>query len=199
MTDATTRLMRITPALFAAGWAFIGITLAASDVLGHAPAIGPAFVLASVMGWTLAYRRGGPVRAWLDQRSLRALIAIHAIRLPIGLAFLWEMSRGRLAPLFATRAGYGDVAIGALAIAALVLGAHAPQRRRWLAAFSLLGLADILVALGTGTYLMLAVRDPQMLDAIRRLPYPLLPFLIVPTVVLGHVLVLARISGERER
>jgi hypothetical protein len=94
--------------------------------------------------------------------------------------------------MFADRAGWGDIAIGLLALAL----AFTPLRRRSVVAFSVIGLVDILLALGTGSYLMVIARDPLMLAAIARLPYALLPLVVVPIVIGAHLLVLARPHGR---
>lgn len=170
-------------------WLSVGITLATTGVLGVAPFIGPAFVIASALGWTIAYRRSERVRHFADALPMRALVAAHAVRLPIGAVFLWEESRGQLAPLFAQRAGWGDIAVGAVAIGVALFAAH---KRSVVRAFAWFGLVDILVALGTAMYLLFIVQDPLMLAPIARLPYPLLPLAIVPLVVVTHLLMLAR-------
>lgn len=197
MLEATTRTIPAPTArapLLVFLWAAVGVAISVAGIVPRLPALAPAFVATSVIGGVLAYRRGGALRAWADALPLRALIALHIVRLPIGLAFLWELSRGALPALFATRAGYGDIGVGVLALGAVTLAAaRTPAQRGGLALFSLVGLADILVALGTATYLLLIVHDPLMLAAIARLPYPLLPFFLVPVVILSHLLALARL------
>jgi hypothetical protein len=192
MLEATTRTVpdpsRRGP-LVAGAWLTLGVALALSGVLRHAPQLGFAFVAVSVIGWSLAYAQRGAVRAWADALPVRALVALHIVRLPIGAVFLWEAARGQLPQLFADRAGWGDIAVGAAAIAVTFAAAHRPRVVRL---FALVGLADILVALGTGAYLAFGAQDPLFTGAIARLPYPLLPFVIVPAVIITHLLMLAR-------
>jgi hypothetical protein len=193
MLEATTRTVPVPShraPLLVALWAAVGASLAFAGAATHAPPLIPLFVVTSVFGWTIAYTRGGPVREWLDALSLRGVVALHAIRLPIGAAFLWEAGRGELAPLFAERAGWGDMIVGAAAIGVALF---AWQRRRVVRAFALIGLVDILIAFATGTYLLFVAKDPLMLGAIARLPYPLLPFGVVPAVMTTHLLMLARL------
>lgn len=192
MLEATTKTVPHPvrwPALLVVGWLSLGAALAASGVLSRAPQVGPLFISGSVILWIALYRARGAVHRWLDDLPLRPLVALHAIRLPIGALFLWEASMNRLPDLFAQRAGIGDIAIGALALLATAL---VSQRRRWVVAFSIVGLLDILLALGTGMYLMFVASDPLMLGAIARAPYALLPLAIVPSVIVTHLLVLAR-------
>jgi hypothetical protein len=207
--DATSRERARTARRYVAAWVVLGIALAVSGIIGRVPQAGPLFLLLSCGGWVIAYLRRGGVYEWARALPLRGPVAVHAIRLPIGAAFVWEASRGQLAPLFAERAGYGDIAIGVLAMVVtyvvrppsdVVDETHTDHRTRAVViAFSILGLVDILVALGTGMYLMFVVRDPSMLGAIARLPYPLLPFLIVPSVILTHLLVLHRLMRPAVR
>jgi hypothetical protein len=188
MHEATTKPVP-GPRLLVAAWYAFAVVLTLSGILGRAPLVGPVMLVGSCATWIVLYRRRGQARRWLDSIPLRPLLALHIIRLPIGAVFLVEASQGRLAPLFAARAGWGDIAVGA---AAIVVAGFLWRRRGAVRAFTILGLADILFALATGMYLMFGVQDPLMLDAIARLPYPLLPFAVVPTVILTHLLVLAR-------
>jgi hypothetical protein len=197
MLEVTTRTVpdssRRAP-LYALLWLGLGLTLAVAGAATSARPLVPAFIIASCVGWTLAYARDGGLRRWLDGLPLRVVIAAHAVRLPIGALFLWEESRGLLSPSFALRAGYGDIVIGALAIVVAVVGW---QRRRVVGAFAVAGLIDILIAVGTAMSLLFVAHDPLMLGAIARLPYPILPFAIVPAVIATHLLMLARLRELR--
>jgi mono/diheme cytochrome c family protein len=179
-------------------WLAFGTSLAFAGAFGAVPQLAPAFILTSTLGWAIAYARGAAVRQWADALPMRVLIAGHAVRLPIGVAFLWDESRGQLTPLFAQRAGWGDIAVGAVAI---VVALVAWQRRRVVRAFALFGLIDIVVVVATGMYLLFIARDPLMLGAIERNPYPLLPLAVVPTVIVTHLLMLARtrVAGANGR
>lgn len=192
MIDTTTRSVPTRSSglmLGTLGWVLAAIGISVSGALARAPILAAVCVVGAVAGWSFAYRRSASVRAALDAIDLRVVLAFHLIRIPIGALFLVEHAHGRLAELFAYRAGYGDIAVGALALVAIAL--H--RRRGVLLAWSIIGLADILLAVGTAQYLVLARHDPLMMEAFTRLPYPLLPTLIVPAVIATHLLVLARI------
>ncbi|MBL0212811.1 MAG: hypothetical protein IPQ07_02895 [Myxococcales bacterium] len=124
----------------------------------------------------------------LDGLDLRVVIAVHLVRIPIGALFLWEHAAGRLPATFAYRAGLGDIAVGVLAIGAIA----AVSRSRLVLTWSIVGLVDIVLVLVTAQYLVLVAGDPLMLAAFSRLPYPLLPTLVVPVVIATHILVIAR-------
>ncbi|MBZ0232946.1 MAG: hypothetical protein K8M05_11505 [Deltaproteobacteria bacterium] len=190
MLEATTRTVPDSSrrfSLYAGAWLAFGAALAFGGALRAIPQAGPAFVLASAVAWSIAYVRSDDVRRWAGALPMRALVAFHAIRLPIGALFLWEASHGRVPQLFADRAGWGDMAAGAAAIAVAIAGW---QRPRVVRAFAIFGLADILVALGTAMYLLFVVNDPLTFEAITRLPYPLLPLAVVPVVVVTHLLMI---------
>lgn len=192
MIDTTTRPVPARSSglmLGTLGWVFASTAVAASGLLPRAPLLAVVWVVGSVAGWTLAYRRSAALRRTLDAIDLRIVIAFHLIRIPIGAMFLVEHAHGRLGEVFAYRAGIGDIAIGALALGAIAL--H--RRRGAVLAWSVAGIADILLALGTAQFLVLVRHDSLMIDAFTRLPFPLLPTLIVPAVIATHLLVLARI------
>lgn len=192
MLEATTKTIPGRPhriPLIVAAWLALGATLGLSGAIEQVRQIAPAFVIGSAIAWSIAYAQRGSVREWADALPMRALVAFHAIRLPIGAVFLWEASRGRLPSMFADRAGWGDIAVGAAAIAVALYGW---RHRRVVLAFAIVGLADILVAFGTGMYLVFVARDPLMDSAITTLPYPLLPMAIVPLVMVTHLLMIVR-------
>jgi hypothetical protein len=138
------------------------------------------------------YHRGGALRAWADAIGLRALVALHAIRLPIGAVFLWEYAHGRLPAAFAVRGGVGDIVVGIAAI--MMVGAiGAVARPRLLAMFSVLGLVDIVVVAATAMYLLLVAKEPLMTAALTSMSYALLPLVVVPVIIASHVLALSRL------
>lgn len=115
----------------------------------------------------------------------------------VGIAFLVVMAYGRLPAVFAIPAGLGDIAI---CIEAAVLTRSLPRGARRLRAlwFNVLGLADLVVALGIGyaaaprvTTRLLSV-DPST-QAITLLPVVLIPTAIVPLAAALHVLSLRRL------
>ncbi len=165
--------------------------------LERARPLTPAFIAAGVVATVLAYRGSPRLRQSFDSITDRALVIGHAVRAPIGAAFLYEHANGLLPTTFALRAGWGDIAVG---LAALVVASAAPyvsrQRRVLLATFSFVGLFDIALAVGTAQYALLIAQDPLMTAALGRFPYGLLPVFIVPLVVLAHVFVLYRLARD---
>jgi hypothetical protein len=120
---------------------------------------------------------------------------IHVARAAVGVMFLVQLSRGRLPESFALRAGPGDIAIGLGAFFVIAaLPASTSARRAFVAAWCLLGMVDLVVAIGTAQYLLLIVRDPLMANA-AHLPFAVIPTIIVPIMMLTHVLILARLRS----
>jgi hypothetical protein len=128
------------------------------------------------------------LRATLAGIDMRALTAFHIWRIPAGLAFLWAGGAGFLPDTFATRAGWGDLSVG---IAALIVVAL-PERRWLYAAFHAFGMADFVLAVGTG--LSFTFREVPLMANIATFPFALIPqFGVVLTGALS-ILALARLT-----
>jgi hypothetical protein len=177
----------------AVAWFGAAIALGLSGLLGRAPYLVPFFTFGAITTGIVVYRRGGELRRLAHQIELRWLIFVHALRAPLGALILLDMARGVMPALFARRAGPGDIAVGALAlIAAAAVPATTTARRAFVAAWCVLGLADIALAFGTAQYLIFVARDPRV-AIIGELPYTLLPAFVVPVMVLTQLLILLRL------
>ncbi|MCC6622367.1 MAG: hypothetical protein IT385_13980 [Deltaproteobacteria bacterium] len=193
------------PALVALlAWLALAATVSATGLLQRVLPLTAALFATAVIGTLVAWRRSAALRAWTQGLDLRVPILLHVIRIGFGALFLAELAAGRLPATFAERGGYGDILAGALAlIAALAIGRPPAGRaqpasasgRLWGWAFSVVGLAVILLVFATAQVGALAERDPLIIGAIGRLPYSLLPTLVVPLVVLTHVLVMQRLRA----
>jgi hypothetical protein len=175
----------------AVAWFGAAFALGLSGQLAKAPFLVPLLTFGMIATTILAYARGGELRRVADDVDLRWPILVHAVRAPIGAFLLLELSRGVLPPLFANRAGPGDIAVGVLALAVAAI----PTRRAIVAAWCVLGIADLVLAFGTAQYLFFVAHDTRM-KAVAHLPYTLLPAFIVPVMVLTHLLVLRRLRAS---
>src|SRR6267143_3664366 len=124
MTTSPISLPRLPGAARAAVAAWFGLALlaGATGFLERLPFPGPQLIILTLLVGTVAAGTAVPtLRAWIDALPLRALIGINAFRF-IGITFLVLAARGQIAPVFAQRAGWGDIATAALALVLVALG-----------------------------------------------------------------------------
>jgi hypothetical protein len=169
-----------------------GLAAAAAGSSGLLTRLPPPVMPLIVFGATFTLMAGLPANRWLGAAlgsiGTRGILALNLGRF-IGLAFLWMQSRGRLPAEFAQRAGWGDVATAAGALV-LLFWRDGAAFRRLLVAWNVLGLLDLLVAVGTAA--SLALGRPDSMEAMTRLPFCLIPFWIVPLLLAMHVFLLLR-------
>jgi hypothetical protein len=183
---------RVVPVI-AAVWFILAVGFSAAGGLARLPfPWGQLVILALTAAAILAVTAVGPVRAWVDSLSVNTIVGFHAIRL-VGVAFLVLGARGLVAPEFATRAGWGDVAA---ALGAIALVAVPALRTRWLLnVWNVFGLLDLIVAVGTATIVVATGRIPGM-EPILRLPLSLVPLFFVPVLVASHIALFRRINAR---
>ena len=177
-------------------WAVVASAVALAGLM---PRLGPPVVAAAIGGGValglLARRTSPAARAWTERVSLRGLVLYQAVRAPIGGLFLWLHAHGRMPAEFAQVAGWGDIiaGLGAL-LAAACLPATTRRRRAVVLLWNAVGLLDILVVVATAQKLMLLDGRDDMLAGFLALPLlPVIPLFLVPTVILAHLVVFARL------
>jgi hypothetical protein len=134
------------------------------------------------------------LRGWLCGLPLRGLVLLHFVRF-IGVSFLVSSGApGGLPDRFAVPAGYGDVfaAITALVLAVGFLPAVTRSRRRLLLAWNVLGLADLLLAVGTGVSIQLS--GGTAMAPIVTAPLMYVPFYFVPLLLFVHLVIFYRLA-----
>src|SRR2546422_11522958 len=112
MTAATIAAPRFPRAAGVAVIAWLALALVAGGTgfLVRLPFPGPQLIFLGVFAATLVAVTAVPaLRAWVDALPLRALIGINAFRF-VGITFLVLAARGQIAPVFAQRAGWGEIA-----------------------------------------------------------------------------------------
>lgn len=195
MTASTTPVPRIPKAVAAAAvaWLSLAAVAGATGFLARLPFPGPQLIILTLIAGTLV--AGTSVRAlrvWIDALPLRVLVGIHAIRF-IGITFLVLAARGQIAPVFAARAGWGDIATAALAIGLVASGDPFTRGRRLLYhAWNAFGLADLVVAVETATVVVLQGTTPGMAPVLT-LPLSLVPTFFVPLLMASHVFIFRRL------
>lgn len=133
------------------------------------------------------------VRQSVDALPLQALVGIHAVRF-IGIAFLVLAARGDLSPLFAERAGWGDITTATIAVALVLIGLAMRVPRRVLLAWNVFGMLDLIVAVGTATFVVVRGDVPGM-EPLLGLPLILVPIFAVPLLFATHVALFRRLRA----
>lgn len=185
-------------------WGVLAFVLAREDVFATdagttIPVIAFGIAVPIVAG--IALLRVPGVRRAIERIPLQWLVGVQLYRVLGGL-FLVAYARDEMPGEFALPAGIGDIAVGiaAVAVAYLVATRGAARARTAVLAWCAFGIADLVVAVGTGFFSspsilqQLALDDPNL--AITRYPFVLIPTFLVPVSILLHVYVIARL---RER
>ena len=115
--------------------------------------------------------------------------------------FLALWAQGRMPGEFALPAGIGDVIVGATApIVAWLNATRSPSAPSATLAWNILGIGDLIVAVGTGfltsptPYQLLAIDRPNLL--ISDYPFVLVPTIFVPLSIILHALSLRKLARE---
>jgi hypothetical protein len=159
-----------------------------------------AFGVAVPVTTGVALLRNEAMRRAIGRIPLQWLVGVQVYRVLGGL-FLIAYARDEMPGEFALPAGIGDALIGlaAVAVAALVATHGAERMRTTVFAWCALGIADLVVAVGTGflsspsILQQIALDDPN--SAITRYPFVLIPTFLVPVSIVLHVYVIHRLRS----
>lgn len=208
IAPAASRAVRIGLGVFLFGWLGLAFAvapspagLAARDPFYVTPLL-PAFALGSFIAALLAFTLSPALRRAAGGASLPAIVGVQVYRV-LGVLFIILLAQGQLPAYFARPAGWGDIFIGVTApLVALALARRASGARPLAFAWNVLGLLDLVVAVGMGTgalapYLMpeLGTRVPSA-GAMGVFPLILVPTFVVPLSIILHVVALARLARE---
>ena len=202
------RSMRIATGVALGGWLGAALLLAPApaslltrDRFSLTPLI-PLFAVASLTLTLLAVRFSPSFRRVLDAASLPAMIGVQLYR-TIGLLFVILLGLGQLPAHFAQPAGWGDIAVGLTApLVALALARRLPGSVPLAVAWNLLGLTDLVLAVGLGTGYLAPILVPSLgarvppAAAMGVFPLILVPLFTVPVSALLHLLSLRKIRRE---
>jgi hypothetical protein len=208
LPPATARAVRGGVALFLGAWLGAALLLAPTpaslltrDRFYLSPLI-PAFVALPLTIALVALRRSPALRRVVAAASLPALIGVQVYR-SIGILFLILLALGQLPAYFALPAGWGDIAIGFTApLVALALARGVGGGRTLAMSWNVLGLLDLVVAVGMGTGLLAPILAPELgprvapTPAMGVFPMVLVPTFAVPVSVLLHLIALGRLRRE---
>ncbi len=114
----------------------------------------------------------------------------------VGFTFVLLEARGVLPAIFAWPAGYGDMAIGATATF-VAWKLASPIRRNRFILWQVLGITDLVTAVGLGTTArLLSPHGPSMV-AMTVLPLSLIPTFLVPLFFILHLICIAQARAWR--
>jgi hypothetical protein len=181
-------------ALALAAWLALIFVLGVRDAFVTPPGEPPLSIFLAVTlpiaAFLLAYRLSAEFRNWVLALDLRLATGIQAWRFA-GLGFIALYTYGVLPGVFAWPAGLGDMAIGATAPWVILALIRRPDfaRGRAFVAWNLLGILDLVVAVGIGTFV--ATFPESVAGAttgvMARLPLLLIPGYLVPLFLILHL------------
>jgi hypothetical protein len=183
------------------------ITVVALGATGALSRIGPPglglTVVLPVVALCLAFFRLPAVRAAMLAIPLPALIAANIVRF-LGDSFILLYVAGRLPAPFAPIAGWGDIFVGLTAGPVAWMAARRGEGARGLVlAWNLLGLLDLITAIGLGTAsapgpLQIFTAQPDS-SIMMTLPWLLIPGFVVPALMACHIAIFYRLARSARR
>ena len=193
-TSAAPRFPRAAGVLVIA-WLALALVAGGTGFLVRLPFPGPQLIFLGLFAATLVAVTVVPaLRAWVDALPLRTLIGINAFRF-VGITFLVLAARGEIDPVFAARAGWGDIATAALALILVAAGEpRTPLRRGLTHTWNALGFLDLVVAVATATAVTLQGSTPGVAPVLY-LPLVLIPTFVVPVFLASHVIIFRRLRA----
>ena len=185
-------------AVVLAAWFALVVVLGASGAYVTTPGSIPVpiaiAVTAPIALFLVGIRVSPALREFALATDARLMLGIQAWRFA-GLGFLALYAHGVLPGMFAWPAGLGDIAIGITAPWLLVALIREPRfaASRTFVAWNLLGVLDLVVAVGTGALgsaLATGIAGEVTTGPMARLPLVLIPAFFVPIFVMLHIVAL---------
>jgi hypothetical protein len=177
-------------------WLAAALVVGATGAFAVLPPPWPQIIILTLTVTAIVVSTNVPaVRAWVDSIPMRGLVGFNALRIIGGVAFVVLGARGSLSPIFAARAGWGDIIAAAGAVLLVLSGSPRATLHRWAyLAWNTFGVLDLVVAVGTATIVVVRGDVPGM-EPITRLPLVLVPTLFVPLFLAAHVAIYRRLMG----
>lgn len=177
-----------------AGWLLIALALSLSGMLERV--LPPVFAFGFTALALAALAFVPALRAWAQTVPLRLLVLYHTVRF-VGIVFLIGAAQGWLPAVWAVPAGWGDIAVAALALPVAFLACPVTNRGRWWTAlaWNTFGLLDILFVLVSAIRLVRVDLTPLL--PLAQFPLALIPTFIVPLILVTHTLIYWRLARDR--
>lgn len=194
---------RLTVAGLMAAWFAVVVAAGATGLLHYERGLGVPGLAAAVVGPILLFSALGfgtrTGRALIDAAPLELLIGVQAVRV-LGVSFVLLHAAGRLPAPFAPVAGWGDIAVGLIAVWVAWLAARAPERAfRPALAWNVFGVLDLVAAVALG-----ATSSPGPIRVffaepgsalMTSLPWIIIPCFLVPALTFLHLATFRRLRA----
>jgi hypothetical protein len=187
--------MRWTVALVLAAWFALVVILGAAGAyvtpLGTPPLPMALGVNVPLVVFFVGLAVWPAFREFVATIDVRLILGVNAWRF-VGLAFLGLYANGLLPGSFALPAGLGDIAIAVTAPVLLLAVLRRPRfiASKTFAAWNVLGILDLVVALSEGTLnaaLATGAAGEISMEPMARLPLVIIPVYLVPILIMLHV------------
>jgi hypothetical protein len=173
----------------------------AAGAFGFVAALKPPFPQVILFGLTalllLLFWRLQAFQHWILAVDLRVLLLIHLTRF-VGIYFLILYGRGELPYAFAVPGGWGDIITATTVTLLLLLSSLKinPPRSLYLL-WNLFGTIDIFMVVIAA--IRSALKEPQSMNALLKLPLSLLVTFIVPLIIFTHLVLFVRLLRQQSR
>jgi uncharacterized membrane protein len=175
-----------------AAWAVAAAVGGSLDLFAAIPLpLIAGFVALGIAGPLALYFGNRGFRAFMHALPIEALTTFHVWRVPAALLFFWYGSQGLLPETFVRHAAWGDLVAGLLVPIVLI----PPKSRSKFLGFHLFGLADFVLAVGTG--LVFSLRSDPVMATIATMPLVMIPLFGVCVSGVSHVIAMDRLLAER--
>jgi hypothetical protein len=188
-----TRYGKLASGLIAAWFLFVLFASARHLFLNETGRIGIAVGLAAmvpILLFTLWFSASASFRQFALSLDPSRLTLLQSWRI-LGFTFVLLQAHAILPALFALPAGYGDMFIGMTATFVALKLAN-PTHRGAFIAWQLLGMADLVTAVGLGTTAQLFSPHAGSMAAMTVLPLSLVPTFFVPLLFILHIICIAQ-------
>ncbi len=177
-------------------WFLFALTASALDLFNNGSRIGVAVALAAgvpILVFALWFGGSETFRQFALSLNPRLLTLVQLWRI-IGFTFVLLEAKSMLPAVFALSAGYGDMFIGATATL-VAWKLTDPGHRGSFILWQLLGITDLVTAVGLGTTAGLLSPHGASMVPMTVLPLSLIPTFLVPLFFIFHVICIAQARG----